>query len=248
MEVVASEKIKNRGIFWVGIKKGLTIGFGYIPIAIAFGILARSNGIPVHIIIAMSIIVYAGASQFVAVKLIALNAGLWGIVLATFILNLRHLLMSASVSQKIDKKLNTGLLAIISFGITDESFSLISLSGEKVLADKYVFGINLIAYLSWVAGTVIGIFMGTTLPEIIQSSMGIALYSMFIGLLIPTLKKSREVKFIAVISIVISSLMYWGPSFISSISDGWKIIISTIIAAGTAAFFFPDKRKGEKDK
>lgn len=244
MEIVASKKMKNRDIFWAGVKKGLTIAFGYIPIAIAFGILARSNGIPVHIIIAMSIIVYAGASQFVAVKLIALNAGLWGIVLATFILNLRHLLMSASVSQRINKKTNTGLLAIISFGITDESFSLISLSEEKVLDDKYVFGINLIAYLSWVAGTVLGIFMGTGLPEIIQSSMGIALYSMFIGLLIPALKKSREVKIIALISLVISSLMYWGPSLITSISDGWKIIIATIITAGIAAYFFPDKEEG----
>ncbi|MTI58507.1 MAG: AzlC family ABC transporter permease [Firmicutes bacterium] len=238
--------MKKRDNFGAGVKKGLTIAFGYIPIAIAFGILARSNGIPLHIIIAMSIIVYAGASQFVAVKLIALNAGLWGIVLATFILNLRHFLMSASVSQRINKKTATGLLAIISFGITDESFSLISLSEEKVLNDKYVFGINLIAYLSWVAGTVIGVFMGTGLPEIIQSSMGIALYSMFIGLLIPALKKSREVKIIALISIIISSLMYWGPSFISSISDGWKIIIATITAAGIAAFFFPDKEEGWK--
>ncbi|QTL97724.1 branched-chain amino acid ABC transporter permease [Iocasia frigidifontis] len=246
MEVVISEKIKDRDNFVAGVRKGLTIAFGYIPIAIAFGILARSNGIPLHIIIAMSIIVYAGASQFVAVKLIALNAGLWGIVLATFILNLRHFLMSASVSQRINKKTATGLLAIISFGITDESFSLISLSEEKVLDDKYVFGINLIAYLSWVAGTVIGVFMGTTLPEIIQSSMGIALYSMFIGLLIPALKKSRKVKIIALISIVISSLMYWGPSFVSSISDGWKIIIATITAAGIAAFFFSDKEEGWK--
>ncbi|AZO94815.1 AzlC family ABC transporter permease [Halocella sp. SP3-1] len=246
MEVVINEKIKDRDNFGAGVKKGLTIAFGYIPIAIAFGILARSNGIPLHIIIAMSIIVYAGASQFVAVKLIALNAGLWGIVLATFILNLRHFLMSASVSQRINKKTATGLLAIISFGITDESFSLISLSEEKVLDDKYIFGINLIAYLSWVAGTVIGVFMGTTLPEIIQSSMGIALYSMFIGLLIPALKKSREVKIIALISIIISSFLYWGPSFISSISDGWKIIIATITAAGIAAFFFPDKEEGWK--
>ena len=113
--------------------------------------------------------------------------------------------MSASLSQKISKKAKK-LLPLIAFGITDETFSLISLNLHVKDNLSFILGINFIAYSGWVVGTVIGAIVGKGLPVIIQASMGIALYVMFIGLLIPGIKKSREKLFISLLAMVLSSV------------------------------------------
>lgn len=240
LNIAKEQESNNADTFKAGLTAGISIAIGYIPIAIAFGLLAKSTEMPNYATFLMSFIVFAGASQFVGVNLLALGVGYPGIILTTFILNSRHFLMSATLSQKVEQNTSKKWLSLISFGITDETFMVASLREEK-LSPSFLFGVNLIAFSSWNIGTWIGVFLGAGLPESVQSSMGIALYVMFIGLLIPSLKKSRPYLIITIIAILISSAIHWLPPF-NSLSSGWSIIITAILAALIGAILFP---KGE---
>lgn len=186
----------------------------------------------------MSLIVFAGASQFLSINLITLGISFPEIVLATFILNFRHFLMSAAISQKLEPNISKKILAFISFGITDETFVISSLRKEKKLPASFIIGLNSIVFLSWNIGTWLGVFVGSALPASVQSSMGIALYAMFIGLLVPSVKKSRPFLAIAILAMGISSIIYWVAPF-SNLSAGWNIIITAIVAAIIGTIIFP---------
>lgn len=224
--------------FTEGIKSGIPIAAGYIPIGIAFGLLAKSAGIPNHITILMSLAVYAGASQFIGANLMASAVASWEIVLTTFIINLRHLLMSASISRRIERNASRAWMPFLAFGITDETFSVASFRKEADLSPRFILGLNLLAYASWNFGTWIGIFLARGLPELVKTSMGIALYAMFIGLLVPSLRKSRPVLVISLIAVAVHSVLHWVPLF-AVLSAGWGIIIATLAAATAGAALFP---------
>ncbi|MGF7184312.1 4-azaleucine resistance transporter AzlC [Desulfitispora alkaliphila] len=226
-----------------GCKAGLPVAIGYIPIAIAFGLLAKSFDISNYIILLMSLVVFAGASQFIGVNLIVAGVSHWEVVITTFIVNLRHLLMSASLSQRLPQQTPKKFLALLSFGVTDETFSLASTQRERELNPQFVLALNFIAFSSWNIGTWIGVFFAVGLPQSIQASMGIALYSMFIGLLVPSLKQAGPIPYIVFIAITVSSGLHWiAPHFIQ-LSSGWNIIITTIITAGIGALIFPASEK-----
>lgn len=222
-----------------GLKMGLPVAIGYIPIAIAFGVLAKSSGIPDYITLWMSFLIFAGASQFIGVNLIAAGVPYVEILITTFILNFRHFLMSASLSQRLPKNASKTQLAILSYGVTDETFSVASTSTEKTLNPRVILGLNTAAFASWNIGTWSGVFLAAGLPPIIQDSMGIALYSMFIGLLIPSLAKSKSVSAVAAIAILISSALYWIVPLFIDLSPGWNIIIATVVSAFIGAMLFP---------
>lgn len=222
-----------------GLKAGIPIAVGYLPIAIAFGLLAQSAGVPIYITVLMSLIVFAGASQFVGVNLLVLGATNWEIILTTFILNLRHFLMTASISRRVKAGTSKQWLALLAFGVTDETFTVASLRKEQQLEPTFILGLNLLAYSAWNAGTWLGVYLGAGLPEMVQSSMGIALYAMFIGLLIPSARASKTVLAIALIAVAVNSVLYWLPA-LKGLSAGWAIIISTIVASTAGALFCKD--------
>lgn len=226
-----------------GLKGGIPIAAGYIPIAIAFGVLARSEGIPNQITALMSLVVFAGASQFMGVGLMASGVMPWEIVTTTFIVNLRHLLMSASLSRRIEPGRLAGWMPLLAFGVTDETFSVASFRKEDQVSPDYVLGLNLIAFSAWNAGTWAGIFVARGLPELVRSSMGIALYAMFIGLVIPAMGKSKAVLAVSLTAATVHCLLGWVPLF-SGLSQGWGIIISTLAAAAAGSVLFP----GEADQ
>ena len=221
-------------MFYQGVKKALPVAVGYLPIAITFGVVARATGLPSAMIILMSVMVFAGASQFVAVNLIASGAGILGIVITIFFVNLRHILMSATTSEKL-KDQSKGWLALISFGITDESFSIIATDERDRLPRSYVLGLITIPYLAWVGGSAAGVLIGESLPALLESSMEIALYAMFIGLLVPEFKRSKSKIKVAGLALLISLILSWQP-FIA-ISEGWVITFTTLISALLAAKF-----------
>lgn len=238
MEARANSKTTVTLTLVEGLKAGIPIAVGYVPIAIAFGLLAKSADIPNHITILMSLVIFAGASQFVGVTLIASGVTAWEIVLTTFIINLRHLLMSASLSRRIEKSRQPGLMPLLAFGITDETFSVASFRKEPLISPQFVLALNFLAFFAWNIGTWIGIFLAGGLPGIIKDSMGIALYAMFIGLLVPSLKNSRPVLVVSLVALAAHSLLDWVPLF-SGLSAGWGIIISTLAGAAAGAFIFP---------
>jgi 4-azaleucine resistance transporter AzlC len=222
----------------LGIRTAIPIAIGYIPIAIAFGMLAKSSGIPNYITIMMSLFIFAGASQFVGVNLIALGTGFAEIIVTTFLLNLRHFLMSASILQRIEQHANKKLLALMSFGLTDETFSIASVQKKERLTVYFLLTLNLTAFTAWNIGTVIGIFAAEGLPELVKNSMGIALYAMFIGLLVPSMRVSLPVVVTSLSAAFVHALFAWTPVF-SGLSTGWMIIIATIIGALVGSCLFP---------
>lgn len=223
-----------------GIRLAMPIAIGYIPIAITFGLITKSSGVSNEVGIMMSIMVFAGASQFIGVNLMALGSAPLEIIVTTFIINFRHFLMSSSLSQKVKENTDKKLLYLISFGITDETFAVASLKEEGKLNPYVILGLNFTSYLSWAFGTILGVFLGNVIPEIIKNSMGIALYAMFIGLLVPVLKKSKSILIISLLSIGINTLIMYIPIF-SFISKGWSIIISTMISSLVGALMFKEE-------
>lgn len=214
-----------------GLTASIPLYIGYFPTAIAFGLLARNTGISFRDTSLFSMVVYAGASQFMALEMIHLGLSSISIIIATFLLNLRHSVMSASLSLNL-KGIDKRLLPLIGFGITDESFSVLSFNKDKIDL-PFVLGVNS-SYISWVLGTMIGFLVGEILPISIQASLGIGLYAMFAGLIFPEIKKSRKILSLALISLVVYGILFYTKIF----PEGWDIILGIIISSLLGVLFF----------
>lgn len=235
MDINSSTATKYPSDFIVGLQSGISIAVGYVPIALTFGLLARSTDLTFLETVMMSAVVFAGASQFVALNLIALGTGGLEIVLATFIINFRHLLLTASINEKASPS-HRFTKAIYAFGITDETFSVASTSGRAVTTG-YIFGLNVVAYSSWVICSAAGFYMGSALPHALQQSMGIALYAMFIGLLAPSLKRSRKVLCLA----AFAALFHTAFSYF--MNEGWAIVSATLLSAVLAEIIWEGRKQ-----
>ncbi|TWI57198.1 AzlC family ABC transporter permease [Halalkalibacter nanhaiisediminis] len=206
-----------------GMIAGSSIAIGYLPAALTFGLLAKSTGLTLLETVAMSVFVFAGAAQYMALNLIALGTGAFEIIFTTFIVNIRHLLMSASVGERVEDD-HLFIKALYSFGITDEVFA-VTTTREGTVKTGFVVGVAVMAYVSWVVNSGLGYVVGAILPVTLQESMGIALYAMFIALLIPSLKKQRKIVFLAVSAAIFNSL------FSLMLPSGWSIIAATLLAS-----------------
>lgn len=208
-----------------GFKDGLPIVMGFIPIAMAFGILCKSANISFIESLSFSMIVFAGASQFIAVNLLIAGASIGEIVITTLLVNLRHFLFAASLSTKITEE-TKGIVPIIAFGLSDEIFSVASLK-KKELTREYLITLESCAYVSLSLGTVLGYFLGSILPEYIQISMGIALYALFAAILVPEMKKSKKITLLILLSGAINSICLYVFKF----SLGSSLIVSIILVS-----------------
>lgn len=223
--------------FQFGLQKGIPIALGYIPVAFTFGLMAVSGGISPGNAIAISLTNMTSAGQFAGANLIIAGAPLLEITVTTFVINIRYLLMSLSLSQRIAPGTSLVQRGIISFGITDETFAVASLE-QNDLTFSYMLGLISSPYWGWAIGTAMGALACSILPATIRSFMGIALYAMFIALIVPNAKRSKAALCITVVAIAISSLLTWVPC-LKQISPGWGIIIATMAACLIGAFFFP---------
>lgn len=225
--------------FSAGLKAGTSIAIGYFPIALTFGLLAKTTGLSLIEAVAMSIFVYAGAAQYIALSLITAGVAPAVIVLNTFIVNIRHFLMTASLNEKMQPD-DRWKKALYAFGITDESFSVLATQKDNKLSTAFAVGVIGIAYGSWVIFTAIGHLIGANLPQFLQASMSIALYAMFVGLLVPSMRGNRKVVSLALIAGLVNSLFY----FTEWLSTGWAIMVSTL---ASAIFIEWVSRKGVKE-
>jgi 4-azaleucine resistance transporter AzlC len=232
---------KSAGPFRQGLQGGVSIALGYFPVAITFGLLARTTGLTFMETVLMSLLVYAGAAQYISLSLLAMGTGVFEIVLTTFIVNIRHFLMSASLSEKLEED-HLFKKAVYAFGVTDETFTVISVKEGKVKT-AYAFGVMVISYASWSVSTGLGFFIGEILPAFLQASMAVALYAMFVGLLVPSMKKSVKVVFLAATAAALNSVFL----FTTSLSEGWAIMISTFVSAVIVEWIASIKKKGERN-
>lgn len=212
--------------FMNGIRAGLSIAIGYFPIALTFGLLAKTTGLSMWEATAMSIFVFAGAAQYISLTLLSTGVDPILIVLNTFVVNIRHFLMTASLNEKMQPDARWKK-AIYAFGVTDETFSVLATNKADKIRTPFAAGVILISYGSWVVFTAIGHVIGANLPEFLQAAMSIALYAMFVGLLVPSMKGNRKVILLAFFGAVIHSALYWSGLF----STGWSILVATLGSA-----------------
>jgi len=175
--------------FWRGLKSVLPIIFGYLPVGFAYGVLAQKSGLSLFNTVAMSVIVYAGSAQLIGTGLIAGGAGALALVFTTFIVNLRHLLMSAALAPKLSgwKKWQ---ITLFTSEMTDETFALHSLRmAEANPAKAETFTINLLAHSSWITGSLAGFLAGGQIADVRPIGLDYALPAMFIALLVPQVMK-----------------------------------------------------------
>ena len=151
--------------------------------------------------------------------------------------------MSLSLSQKTDESVKGIHRWITGFGITDEIFA-VSMGNEKEISNKYLYGVILLPILGWTGGTLLGVTAGSVLPSVVRDSMCIAIYGMFIAIIIPPAKKNSAIFKVVIISVLLSCIFKWVP-VLNNVSSGFVIIICTIIAASIGAIFFPVKEEKE---
>lgn len=223
--------------FLTGLRDGIPIGLGYLSVSFTFGIMAASYGIPLGYTLLISMTNLTSAGQLAGIGIIHAGGGLAEMALTQLVINLRYALMSLSLSQKLDGGFNLFHRLAVSFGITDEIFAVAS-SKKGDVSPRYMYGLIMIPYIGWAAGTALGTLAGNLLPEMLRNALGIALYGMFIAIVVPPAKKRPKLLAVIGIAVGLSCLIRFVPVF-SFISDGFSIIICTLIAATAGALLFP---------
>ena len=233
----------KKKIFLNGIRDGFPIGLGYFAVSFSLGIIAKKGGLTPLMGFFSSLFTRASAGEYGAYTLIAANAAYSEVVLMGIITNLRYLLMSTALSQKFSPK--TSLLKRILVGccITDEIFG-ISIAYDGYLEPVYPYAATLIAGPMWALGTCLGIIAGGILPTRLVSALSVALYGMFLAIIIPPSKKDKAVLVAVIISFLLSYICTYAP-FISNLSSGMRTIILTVIISSAAAIIKPVKEDNE---
>lgn len=229
----------SKEVFKSGIKDGLPIGFGYLAVAFSLGIAASNAGLNVFQGILASLLNNASAGEYAGFTAIASRASYLEIILVTFVANARYLLMSCALSQRCSEDLSLGHRLLLSFYITDELFG-ITIARDGYVNPYYTYGAIIPATTMWALGTGLGIAAGNILPGNIVSALSVALYGMFLAIIIPPAKHNVAVLITVIASFAASGLFGMIPIF-SSISEGTKTIILTVIIASAAAIIAPIK-------
>lgn len=229
--------------FFKGTHDGIPIALGYIAVSFTLGIAAKKAGFTPIQAMVMSLTSNASASEFSAMGLISSGASYIEIALTTLILNLRYILMSCALSQKLEPKTELSHRFLIAYDVTDEIFGVSIASGGK-LNPFYTYGLIAVALPCWALGTYLGTITGSILPDSIMSAMNVALYGMFIAVIIPPAKYNKIIALLIVISMTAGSLFTYLPG-LKEISSGVAIIILTIIISLAAAIIFPIENKKE---
>ena len=229
--------------FTEGLKSGIPIGLGYFPVSFTFGFLAVAGGLPVWVACLISLTNLTSAGQFAGTNLILAGAGYLEVALATFVINLRYMLMSFSLSQRLEKATGTLGRMALAFGITDETFVVSSLKKGSLRA-SYMIGLMMMPILGWNLGTLFGGSISTLLPQALQNAMGIALYAMFIALIIPAARQSFAVLCVILAAVAMVCLLKYIPAF-GFISSGFRVIAATIAASALGAVLFPKEEESD---
>ena len=217
--------------FRQGVKDCLPTLLGYVSIGLAFGVVAITSNLTIVEIFLLSLLVYAGSAQFIFCGLYMAGAPVTVIILTTFIVNLRHFLMSLTVAPYFK---NHSVLRNVGFGtlLTDETFgvAVTKIAQDNRLGGKWMDGLNITAYFTWVASCTIGGLIGKWLPDAESWGLDYALAAMFIALLVLTLASSprnqvlRYVKLIGIMVITLYALLYFMPGHLA-------VLVATLIVA-----------------
>jgi predicted branched-subunit amino acid permease len=228
-----------------GIKRGFPICLGYIPVSFTFGLIAVKMGFTPAQATIISLTNMASAGQFAGIRLIEGGAPYIELIITTFVINLRYFLMSLSLSQKVAPDMPFYKRAVMAYCITDEVFALSAMEPDEV-SFPFFGGLMLTPILGWTSGTLLGAVASGLLSPMIQGCMGIALYCMFIAIIIPPARKSRKVALAVVVAAFLSCMFKYVPGLneLSKVGGGgWAIITAAILGAAICASIKEVKRR-----
>ncbi len=218
---------------------------GYIPVSFTFGLIAVKMGFTPAQATIISLTNMASAGQFAGIRLIEGGAPYIELIITTFVINLRYFLMSLSLSQKVAPDMPFYKRAVMAYCITDEVFALASMEPDEV-SFPFFGGLMLTPILGWTSGTLLGAVASGLLSPMIQGCMGIALYCMFIAIIIPPARKSRKVALAVVVAAFLSCMFKYVPGLneLSKVGGGgWAIITAAILGAAICASIKEVKRR-----
>ena len=231
--------------FATGVKDGVPIGLGYLSVSFAFGVSAVLGGIPILSTILISMTSVTSAGQLAGVMVITTSGTLLELFLGQLVINLRYALMSTSLSQKVAEDVSLPKRLFMSFGITDEIYA-VAVSRPVPVTFPYFVGLMFAPYLGWSLGTAMGALFGNIAPTIITSALGVALYAMFVAIVVPPAKHNRDVLKVVIIAIIMSLMFTYIP-VISNLPAGIVIIICALVAAVAGAVFWPVENEESKE-
>lgn len=220
-----------------GLCKGLPIALGYLSVSFGFGITAIAKGLQPIQAILISMTNLTSAGQVAGVAVIAACGTLIEMLLAQLIINIRYCLMGLALTQKLDNSFNTFHRMTTSFGITDEIFA-VAVAERGQIGRRFMYGLITLPYFGWALGTALGVYANYILPEPVCKALGIAIYSMFMAIIIPPSRDDKGVFCTVIISALISCGFYYLP-VLSKLSQGFSIIICALLAAGIMACVAP---------
>ncbi len=238
------KKISPR--FIMGLRNGIPIALGYLAVSFGFGISAVAGGLSQLAAVLTSLTNLTSAGQMAGLGIMTAEgaavavltaATVFEMILTQLTINIRYSLMSLSLSQRLDPSFTTKHRMITAFGMTDEVFGVASSKIEPI-KPSYMYGLILLPLLGWTLGTLLGAVAGSILPESVRLALGIAIYGMFVAIVVPPAKHDRGVLVASLLAITVSCVLALIPIF-SFISSGFALIIAAVIGAAVAAWLFP---------
>lgn len=237
--------MKYRNDYSEGFRNGIPIALGYFFVSFTFGIMGSLSGLLWWETLLISMTNLTSAGQFAGVKIIAAGGSLPELALSQLVINLRYSLMGISLSQNTDENFGTGARAVLGFGITDEIYA-VAVNRKTPVSRSFFLGLMTLPYFGWSLGTLAGALFGDVMPPVISDAMGIAIYGMFIAILIPGMKGDRHIAVISALAVLISCVLRYVPA-LSGISVGFAVIICAVTASLIGAAFFPVAVPGEEE-
>ncbi|PWB87624.1 AzlC family ABC transporter permease [Methanobrevibacter thaueri] len=223
--------MSRREKFIDGCRKGIPITFGYVPMGIGYAAIAIKAGMTPLQTVSMSVLVYAGAGQIIAASMLLSGATAMAIILTNFVVNLRYFVMSTCVLNQVEES-NTPLNILAAHVTVDESFAMFSLSEDSNI--WIYLGIAIIAWLSWILGAGIGVVVLDLLPVIVTNSFNISLYALFVAILIPSIKESKQIALLVLITAVLNVVL-------GQFLGNWSLIVSTLVGAAIGMYIVDDE-------
>lgn len=219
-----------------GLAAGIPIALGYLSVSFTFGIMAVSYGLSWWQALLISMTTVTSAGQFAGLGTMMHPGQYFQMLISQITINIRYSFMSISVGQKVDSRFKGISRWILGFMMTDEIFAVAS--QEDAVSRSFFAGLSTLPYIGWAFGTLFGAILGSILPDRLMSALSLAIYGMFVAIVVPEMKKSRAVVFVVVLALVLSCMFYYIP-LLSKISSGITITIVAVVAAVVGSLLFP---------
>ena len=229
-----------------GLIDALPIFFGYLSVGFAFGIYALKSGFPIWSPILMSLTHISGTGQFALVKVANIGSGIFEICIAVTVLNIRYILMALSISQRLSPSISIWQRMMIAMADTDEIIA-VALKQRTLVTFAYMMGLFLSSYAGWNLGTLLSVIGGTLLPQCVINALGIALYAMFVAIIIPDAKRFRPMLYCISIAAILNITLKFLPLCIRP-NGSWSILIAGITAAVIISAIYPEKNAAEQEQ